>query len=62
LIPREKIYESENFFEEYKINEIKLIIQWLEPLDNDKIVIRTQNSSKEFYWYEIKELELYTVM
>jgi hypothetical protein len=59
LIPNKKIYESENFFEEYRINDIKLVIQWIEPFDDDTIVIKTKNKLKEFKWSEIKETELY---
>lgn len=62
LVPNKELYESEDFFEEYKINEVKLVIQWIEPLDNDKIVIRTKNSDKQFHWHEIKDFNLHSVI
>jgi len=62
LLPIRELYESEDFFREYKLNEIKLVIQWFEPLDTDKIVIKTKSSEKEFFWSEIKEKEFYTII
>lgn len=62
LQPRKELYESEDFFNEYRMNEIKLVIQWIEPLDTDKIIIRTKKQSKEFIWSEIKDLELYDIL
>jgi hypothetical protein len=35
------------------------VIQWIEPFDDDTIVIKTKNKLKEFKWSEIKETELY---
>lgn len=62
LVPKDQLYESDNFSNEYKFNDIKLVVQWIEPLENDTIIIKTNVSTKEFKWSEIKDKELYYVI
>jgi hypothetical protein len=62
LVPKDQLYESDNFSTEYKFNDIKLVVQWIEPLENDTIIIKTNSSTKEFKWSEIKDKELFYVI
>ncbi len=62
FLPKEVYYESSSFFDEYKMNDIKLVIQWINPLDDDLITIQTNNGIKEFIWSDIKGSLIYDLL
>jgi len=40
---------------EYMLNDIKLIIQLISPIDEDLITIETERGVKKFVWEDIKD-------
>lgn len=55
LYPQEILYSSEDFLNEYMLNDIKLIIQLISPIDEDLITIETERGLKKFVWGDIKD-------
>ena len=60
--PKEILYVSDNFLNEYMLNDIKLIIQLISPIDEDSITIETERGIKQFVWGDIKDSLLYEIL
>lgn len=62
MSPKQVLYNSDEFTKEYKLNDIKLVLNLISPLDDDLITIETENGVKEFCWGDIKNSLIYDIL